>query len=163
MSISLARSGKSHWITIAAGVVLLACTFVAGFGLYKLKQYDLFAADTEDPVIIEGNARITLPDSAQDVHAHVEGFQETFIQTRFVIPSSDLPEFLASTLCNNRSFSTSDIRLLLEDSLDRPWWKPTSAEHFKWCEGSTDSFFQRILIDMSDPNTYIVFMVAGDV
>jgi hypothetical protein len=44
---------------------------------------------------------------------------------------------------------------------DFDWWVPDQAEHLEGCTRSSDHSHQTIMIDMTDPDVYVVFVSTG--
>jgi len=53
-----------------------------------------------------------------------------------------------------------DVRVSFQNQLDRPWWKPSSAQEFQWCHGEKEHLYQKIFIDTTSPDKYIVYIMA---
>ena len=147
------------WIAILIGVMVLVFCIAIGMVFWSLRDYDPLSADTNDPSIIEGNAEITLPPSVHNIQSHHEGLREIAVQVRFVMSANELPGFLEQH-CKTEP-NVSDIRQELQQRLDREWWTPTKATRFQWCSGDRENFSQTIFVDMTDSETYIVYVVAG--
>lgn len=118
-----------------------------------------FEADTQDREILEGNIEIKIPEQATEIYGHVDGFRDVDTEIRFTIASGDLDQFLNSTSCI-LALQPEDPRSIFQDQLVRSWWKPTNALKFKWCYEEKEHLNQQILIDMTDADKYIVYVMA---
>lgn len=124
--------------------------------------YQANPTDTYEIGIIEGNADIKIPSSATEIYAFTTGFRDVDANVRFILEAVKLPEFLENTLCAEalREVSPSDYG---KSELDPSWWEPNLAEHLEECEtekelSPTLHTFQRILVDMTNPSLYIVYV-----
>ena len=108
---------------------------------------------------IEGNAEIKLPPSAHEIHAYTTGMRDIFIMVRFSMNGSELPEFLDSTLCNEPLVNSPRLQETVEDRFD--WWKPEQAEYVEACSGEKEHSHQQIIVDMSNKDVYIVYVITG--
>jgi hypothetical protein len=146
---------RGLYVSALSAIVLLGCIAVISLVRWSLKDHDPFVSDDADPSVIEANGEIELPPSAHDIYAHTEGFRAISIQVRFAMDATELSHFLDSTLCSE-PLTGADPALQRESSL--PWWRPMNAQDLWECSGKGGHSYQRILIDMSDPTTYIVYV-----
>ena len=116
-------------------------------------------ADTQDPKILEGNTEIKIPEQATEIYGHIDGFRDVDTEARFIIHPEDLDEFLSSTSCV-LPLLKDDVRVSFQNQLDRPWWKPSNAREFQWCHGEKEHLYQKIFIDTTSPDKYIVYVMA---
>ncbi len=119
-----------------------------------------FAALTRDRSLLEADTGTILPSSATEIHGYVDGFRDVTTHMRFQIPSGDLPFFLNSTSCT-APLSDADIRRQLPGRPDWDWWTPEKAESYGSCTGVTEHMAQLIFIDMTDPQKYVVYVIAS--
>jgi hypothetical protein len=141
----------------------VACLVIIAAGLvaWYLKDWDPFTTDEADPATINANAQIELPPSTRDIHVRVSGFREISTHVRFAIDATDLPQFLDSTLCNEPLAPTNPA-FQEEGSGDLSWWRPGDAQRLQECVGKRTGFYQHVLVDVSNPDTYIVYVYAGN-
>lgn len=118
-----------------------------------------FETDTQDREVLEGSTEIQIPEQAFDLYGHIDGFRDIDTEIRFIIASSDFDKFLESTSCK-LPLATDDVRALFQNQLDRLWWKPTNALKFKWCHVNKEHLSQNILIDITDTDKYIVYIMT---
>jgi len=147
-------------LTALIGIGVLSCIIAICFLAWRLKDFDPFSSDYLEPAVIEGNARIQLPPSARDIHAHTDGFREIFTQARFTMDAADLPGFLEDALCSEPPASI-DPAVLRSPARKPSWWKPMDAQYLLECTGQDEHFYQHILIDISDSETVIVYVSAS--
>jgi hypothetical protein len=109
---------------------------------------------------IEANAEIELPESARGIHAHTEGFRELFTFTRFTIDSKDYRVFLLSTHCSTEPEQLDPTLMPTQTSYysQYSWWNPSSAKTIYECSGSTEHFYQVVRIDMSDDDSFTIYV-----
>ncbi len=147
------------------GAVLTVCLLAGCFGvagwaaLAALTREPLFAPAPATPTLagIERVARITLLPSARNLQAHQEGFQDRIIWVRFEMAPADLPEFVAGTRVAPPLSST--VNPLGQDTVKGlPWWTPGQAQRIAAGTGLIAGGSQAILIDTTDPQTYVVYV-----
>jgi hypothetical protein len=156
---------------------LIICLLILGFLLWKLRdvfkgvnnidatplsefEAEEYSPDLGDKAMIsgiEGNAEFKFPSSSRDIYAYTTGFQDIFIQTRFTIDAEELQEFISSTRCEEPLQRVS----LGGSSSKINWWKLSEAKTVMGCSGSTEHFGQMVYIDMTNPETYIVYVEGG--
>ena len=134
----------------------LAVVGLYGWIMYSLQDFEPFVSDTVDPTVIEANGAFELPPSAHDIFARTEGFQDITTKVRFSMTASDLERFLSSTHCSGPLVVT-DPALQFEDQRVS-WWRPMDALHLEQCTGEVGHDHQRVLVDMSDEDVYIVYV-----
>jgi hypothetical protein len=105
---------------------------------------------------IEGNAEITLPSSAHEIHAYTTGMRDIFIRVRFSMNASELSEFMDSTLCDQPLAKSTALQETTGNRFD--WWVPNQAKYAEECSGEKEHSHQQIIIDMSDEAVYIVYV-----
>ncbi|HLK96162.1 MAG TPA: hypothetical protein VK364_00195 [Hymenobacter sp.] len=136
-------------LTILCGVVL--------FTLTACTTADAGQNSTLDRATIEQYARIKLPASATDIHSYTESGMDRIIYVRFTLPAGDLEQFLRDArytepLRNNYNPIFTDA----QEQFD--WWQTDQAQSFRGIKASEPSFAKNILVDTSDPQTYIVYL-----
>jgi hypothetical protein len=149
--------GKAFLILLALGC--LAFAVCVGWILWELRDWEPFVAQGgNNPELIEANMDIQLPPSAREIQYYYTGFREFSMYVRFTMVSSDLPQFLDSTLCETPLREYDPSR---QGTAPPDWWRPVDAERLQGCSGGREGFQQVIRIDMTDPDTYIVYVFAG--
>jgi hypothetical protein len=156
---SAARPRWLWWLLGGSAILGLGC--VAAFGLLLVSACDnpLLGGYQEDLTTaqIEGIGRITLPPSAGGVHARAGGFQDRFIHIRFDMAPADLGPFLKGT---RYTPSVGPAKQVPFQSIapDAPWWRPQDAQRFEAGNNFVDGISQTVLVDMTDPERYIVYV-----
>jgi hypothetical protein len=163
-----AERKKWSWkkgLSAFALTLALGCLATVIWITWQLRDYEPFTAsdyypsrpDSYEVSFIEGNADITLPPSAHDIYAYTTGFQDIFIKVRFSMRANELDEFMQSTLCQE---SLTQMEPEQPSTSDRTfdWWTPDQAGQLKGCTGSKDHSHQTVMIDMSNPSIYVVFV-----
>jgi hypothetical protein len=105
---------------------------------------------------MESLAYVTLPPSAADIRAECDGFTDFYIYLTFTMSPDDLAAFQTAILT---PLSDADIPpVLLNNTQMREWGlNPDAITTF--AAGEYDEFpFQFVLIDMSDPARYVVWV-----
>ena len=164
---------RSTILKIAAGFVVVAiigCVALTFWSSSLFKDIDPFTAYDYQPVptntyqiaAIEGNAEIKIPPSAREIYSYTTGFREISIMARFTIKADELSAFMENTLCKEplHQISPSAQR---NHSNDQTWWEPNLASHLEGCSSvkelsPTAHVGQEILIDMTNPNNYIIYV-----
>lgn len=154
------RWDRQSCIVRLLGLVVLSCILVAGYAVWWVTHSDPFSSDSADPDFLEANTEIRFPPSAREIRAHTEGFREISTLVRFTMSPADLPQFLDSTLCSVPP-ALADPSLQPRGVGAPSWWRPMDAERLQECLGERVDFYQHVLVDVSNPNTYIVYVSAG--
>ncbi len=163
-------------ISVKTTVILFICLSIFSFMLWKVRlQSSTFNSTSSTPLsefeaneyspdlsnaelisAIENNAEFKFPASARDIYAYISGFQDIFIQTKFTIKAKELQELISSTRCNK---SLQALKIPLENTISTPaWWKLSEAKTVMTCSGTTETFGQTVYIDMTNTDTYIVYI-----
>lgn len=155
------------WWTVAIlGTSFFVCVLLAGVVVWQLSQINFWddgflSGPTEDVTIeqIEDVARITLPSSAIQAHAELQGFQDRLIHVRFTMDAADLPQFLADSRC---SVLTPAVDMPFQEGItpDTDWWIPETAQTFETCNDFAGGIGQTILVDTTDSQSYVVYVVT---
>lgn len=166
---SSARGKIPRWVFLLVGIFwagVVLCAVGGGLAFWAFRNFDpLASTGIEDLPAekVEQAAAIKLPPSARGLHSYYESFQDYAINVRFEMNAADLPVFLASTHVAQPLSSSSMPNNILPD-IGRPWWQPHAAKRFLAGDGSVTvpngPDYQSILIDTSDPNTYVVYVAA---
>ena len=122
---------------------------------FEAHTYQPVPTDMQEISAIEGNANIKFPPSAHEIYAYTTGFRDISIQVRFSMQSSELPEFLNNTLCN-QPLATSSPQEQYQSDLD--WWVLSQAQHLEECFGKTEHSRQHLFVDMTNEEVYVVYV-----
>jgi hypothetical protein len=77
---------------------------------------------------------------------------------KFELPPSDLDAFTKSVGYTNQ-IQNNDFSLSITDPPDKaPWWDPQTVKIFAGGHIYTSSFAKMILIDKTNPNSYIIYL-----
>jgi hypothetical protein len=154
-----------------SAIIGFTCLLFVIWLIWEVKNFDPLSSETYQPnptdtyeiSIIEGNADIKIPSSATEIYAFTTGFRDIDANVRFVLDAAQLPEFLKGTLC-----TTEPLKEVSPSDYERPellpsWWTPNLAKHLEECNIEkeflpTEHTFQQILVDMTNPNSYIIFV-----
>ena len=152
---------RRRWLGLASAlVVLLGAAGLLGAALLS-GDNPLTSSGQENlsRAEIASLARVTLPAGASNVHALAGGFQDRFIHLRFDLPASDLPALVAA---QGWPPLTPGGVVPFQASLEpqRPWWQPRQAERFLVGGGAVANTNQSVLIDITDPNTSVVYLAT---
>jgi hypothetical protein len=116
--------------------------------------------DVQDRVALAGNTGMVIPKSASGLHGVINGDQTIRTHMRFDIPASDLNEALKNTGCSG-ALSNKDIRAQVQEYPQRDWWTPGQAQTYASCNAAQEDVTQLIFVDMTDPQHYIVYVIAS--
>src|SRR5258706_1091839 len=145
------------WLLGGLALVLVGCVVVVGLGVWFFSSFEM-GSTIEDELSresIEGMIEAKMPPSASNIHSYYTGFQDYFAQVRFDIPAADLPQLLASSPYT-QTLSMVDNPFGSGPN-DRDWWRPYEAQRFQWGKSTKVGETFVLLIDMTDPNRYIVY------
>jgi hypothetical protein len=117
--------------------------------------------DVQDRTALEGNTGMIIPQSAGGIHGVINGSQKITTYMRFDIPASDLSEALKNTGCSTALNGTDDIRKQLQQYPKRDWWTPEKAQKYVSCNATHEYVVQEVFVDLTDPQRYIVYVVAS--
>ena len=117
--------------------------------------------DVEDRAALEGNTGMVIPQSAGGLHGVINGSQTLMTHMRFDIPASDLNEALKNTGCSTALTSVDDTRKQLQQYPKRDWWTPEKAQKYASCNAAHEHIAQQIFVDMTDPQHYIIYVIAS--
>lgn len=159
------RWGCGQWLGAFALIILLSCLAATAWLKWQLKDYEPFTSRGYYPSLpdgdalswIESNVEIEFPPSAYDIYTYSTGLQELFTKVRFSMSADELNEFLESTLCQE-PLKDIEPEQLPSSVGTTDWWTPDQAEHLESCTGRKDHSHQTIIIDMTTPDVYIVFV-----
>lgn len=157
------------WVTAGCGVLTLvlgvAVVAVGWFALGQLGSFDFLGSTLVDkltPAQIEQAAAIKLPPSARAIHSTYESFQDYNLHVRFEMDAADLPAFTAQLPITQPLTSTMPNSIV--STINQVWWQPTSATTFQAVEESVNlpngPQSIALLIDTTNPTTYIVYVAA---
>lgn len=157
------QHGLARWVKVLIGLSLI------GFAALAIGGYALLATFRDQPFFLEqaqpsttaeiaSIARISIPASASNIHAHAAGFQDRYIYVRFDLPPADLNSFLGVTRYTPAVSESSAIPFQESIEPDETWWKPRSATRFLSGTNFVDGISQSVLIDISNPELYIVYV-----
>ncbi len=161
---------KITWrkVLVSLGAIIgFACLFfviwLMNFDPLSSYAYQPNPTDTYEISLIEGNADIKIPDSATEIYTFTTGFRDIDVNVRFILDAAELPEFMANTLCVEplKEVTPSDYG---KSEVDPSWWNDLRlAKHLEECKiekefSPNEHTFQRILIDMTNPSSYIVYV-----
>ena len=123
-------------------------------------SYQAVPTDMPEILAIEGNAGIIFPDSTREVYAYTTGLRDIFVMARFEIDADELDVFVGSTLCSQAlSIASEGAYQKLEGNPS--WWEPYKSTHLEECYGEAERSRQHILVDMTDTETYIVYVTTS--
>ncbi|MFL5807157.1 MAG: hypothetical protein ACJ8CR_36185 [Roseiflexaceae bacterium] len=145
------------WLLGGLTLLLVGCVVVVGLGVWFFNGFEM-GSTIEDQLSREDIERLIeakLPPSATAIHSYYTGFQEYFAQVRFEMSAADVSTFLASSAFT-QTLSTADNPLGPGPD-DRDWWRPYEAQRFQWGKSAKVGEAFVLLIDMTDPNRYIVY------
>jgi hypothetical protein len=158
----LSRLGKMTILAITAVIVLiLGIVFLLSVRiLHPGAPAEYGPGDVRGRSELEGNTGTKIPASATGIYGTVDGLGDITTHLRFTLPSADLAEFISSTACT-APLVDGDIRAQLRGVPDRSWWAPEKAGKYGSCMAATARLAQLVFVDMTDPQSYIVYVIAA--
>jgi hypothetical protein len=123
--------------------------------LFEAHVYQPGPMDLSELSAVEGNAAIKFPPSAHEIHAYMTGIRDIFALVRFSMQATDLPVFLASTLCHE---SPEPVIPTTRTNSEFDWWIPDQAQYAEGCTGSNGPTRQEVIFDMTEEEIFIVFV-----
>jgi hypothetical protein len=126
---------------------------------------------------IERWGRLTMPESAQDIQAHVDtGGLDALVVLTFKLPPDDLPSFLAGAgysepleSVDPEFFSVAHFLSFSDDlaawPTDDEWDRMIQDPSLRLMEASHDDpdFHRSVLVDQTDPSLYTIYLVHFEV
>lgn len=147
-----------------AFVIVLAVGGVAFFAFTMWAMNDVFGNINFDWQGDEARTKaqdlldVTFPDEAANFHMHYITWQDWHASIRFEIPATVGTGWVSQQLCfGELARNPGLIYVLPNDSLD--WWQPQQSEDNLSGSCGNDPYYH-ILIDQTDPNTWIVYLTA---
>lgn len=153
------------WVSAFTLILVLGCLVTIIWIVWQLRNYEPFTArhyypsrpDSYEISSIESNANMKLPSSAHDIYTYITGFQDIFIKVRFSMSADELGEFMKSTLCQESLEQMGPILSSTSDGTSE-WWIPEQAKLLEGCTGGKEHSHQTVMIDITDPSVYVVFV-----
>ena len=141
-------------VAVGGGLLVLGTVWLVVYFVHP----PVFGIDTDTPTTlqIEGLGHFKLPGSARNIHAHAEGFQDHGLWAVFEMAPSDEAALWASSLCKESPANVSKKDEMV--GIARPWWHPWSATSFVFREKDAPSLSQRIFIDTSNSEQFVVYV-----
>jgi hypothetical protein len=157
---------KKYRRAIIISFVVIALLF-AGSVYFAIRAVnDLFETSKVTPTAPEYAewVRVWLPESTRDFQAYGEGWQDWYVEARFDIPVSELPEFISKN-----KLQRSEASDVPKSQFDLEWFRPTGKlEAYELIPApdaalmTTTGFYPSFWIDRSDAEQVIVYIVAFD-
>lgn len=114
---------------------------------YQLKSY-------------EDNAEIIIPTDATEIYVYSSGLNKLSTRIRFSINSNKLDGFIENTLCTEPP-TEFDANLYIPSNGKTNQWTLKEGSNYIRCFGVKENTRQTIIIDITDPNNYIVYIFAS--
>lgn len=147
------------WLIGGVTLLLIACVALGGYGLWRFSQIDLLSTTANDTLTqaqIEQLIEARLPPSATNVHSYYTKFQDYFACVSFEIDPADLHTFVATTPFT-QPLSVTTPPAPSTGPCNSAWWHPHTATHLEGTSRPVGSGTETLMIDMSDPQRYIVY------
>lgn len=150
---------QRRWLIIGGALVVLLLAFVA-FSVLVFSIGGLGGPTRNmTPEQAAALARVTLPPSAHNVEYIDGGFQDRFIHLRFDMDAAELDSFLRGTFVAP-PLTDTDVPFQASLEPDESWWQPRNASTFKSGGGSRNGVYQSLLVDMTNAQTYVVYVAT---
>lgn len=147
--------GRSYVIRrLAIAAALTATVFLLLF-YYAVSNLMCFCVEFSELELAEANGDIKLPNSTRNLRGYTEGVNELRTLIRFEMDADDLFDFIDNSICSDPLKPT----IPGSHTNDRVrWWDADETEKLMICHGQDGPSRQTILVDVSDPDTYRVFV-----
>lgn len=167
------RTPLNRWLAILAMVMLCPAIVYIYVWFYDsmkgefdtntetYESYQPVPTDLPAMAMLEGNADMKFPPSAHEIYGYVTGFRELYTDVRFSVKANELAGFLKTTLCDEPLqiiVPTTEQKELELQQASRIWFRPYQAEVLQECSAEKGPSHQRILVDITDPQIYIVYV-----
>ncbi len=116
--------------------------------------------ETIDRTTIEDYARIKLPQTATNIHAHTERGIDSLILLKFSLLPAALPQFLAKSGFQSGLKDGYNPLQFNEPDQTNPWWTPQNATVFAGIASGHGQFIRHIFVDQTNPTSYIIYVEA---
>jgi len=160
------RNPRSRRILLLGGGLVLLILGLAIFAPRELNQADIFNSGQADleAAELEKLTGITLPAGASGLRSHVESWQDRIVHLRFALPAAELPAWVASQTWESPPAAGPleyPFASPPEWVADKGWWQPQQATSFQ-IGGLRNGagIYQHVLIDTSDPDRALIYVVS---
>ncbi len=161
---------RLHFKKIVTGlIVLTAIIFFVGLVLLIQfsKKFDFTSENyfpsypmSDQLELYESNSEIIIPADASEIYVYSSGLNELSTRIRFSINSDKLDGFIENTLCAE-PLSEFDASIYIPSNGETNPWTLKEGSNYKRCIGFKENTRQTIIVDITDPNNYIVFVFAS--
>lgn len=107
-----------------------------------------------------GYTQLQLPSSVHDFYEHESGLQSTMHQSRFSLPSRDLPSLKLP--CVLGSIQTGPPAFAQVGTNSRDWYTPEKASRHQGCDFNVNGIPGSVLVDLGGPGDPVVYLVTSD-
>lgn len=130
----------------------------ASASVYSTHKSLLSDLSHQDILRLEGNATLKFPTSAHEIYANMFGKQSNNV--RFSMKASEFSGFIKTTLCKQprENYIPTNTEIASQYAYVIEWWRPFEAKTLERCSGSSEDVSQMIYADMTDPDTYIIYI-----
>lgn len=148
---------KQGLVVLFLVLILVSC----GAILIWFTSWDPFSSSINDPALLGINADFEVPESARNIEGYFEGLNNFSMYGKLDMDASDFEVFEANANCEMpfRPLNEIETRTRLNISSRFGWWQP--SEQSLICTGRSDGCGKTLIVDISDPNVYTVYVDAG--
>lgn len=163
---------RLRWFLVSAILIVLGFVGIAAIlpvcgcspAVREVMTYETTVIDVDGEAArsqIEQQFNIILPDTASNLYYYYKTYRVFFMQTRFDLPSDDASAFLDSIdhMCFEQPL-TDNLMPFGSPESKKPWWQPRSATHFMGAENCGDNPYWQLMVDQSDDDIWIVYILG---
>jgi hypothetical protein len=145
---------------IIFGVVLGFLIWLSSSFSFTSENYFPSYPTSDQLDLYESNGEIIIPTDASEIYVYSSGLNELFTRIRFSINSDKLDFFIENTLCTE-PLTEYDANLYTSSNGDTDPWTLKEGSIYNRCIGSRENTIQTIIVDITNPNNYIVYVFTS--
>jgi hypothetical protein len=150
--------------------ILITCAVPAaltvGWFFLRASWIPFSGNDLQSRAEVERIGQFKFPPGATEIATSYVGMQDPTLQVRFKLPARDLDQFMQSASLPRPLSSSAIPHDIGNPGPTQPWWNPRRPAVFQAGELTTQAGSSRrelhraVLIDQSDPEQFVVWLVA---
>jgi hypothetical protein len=166
----LSKRHRIYWLLpilgggIALGILLILVLLngaAASLGSWISDNPGCIGNEPYSNQMIEQMGRFRLPQSAREIVATSEAWQDCFVYVSFEFDSSDLPKFLESTFVLPPLTLTNHV-LGFDNLPSELEWEFDADRNYLYGTGNNgNGEYQTVAVDTENPNSYVVYIITG--
>lgn len=158
------RKPSNLWKWLLAGTLVIfglcALAFVA-FAYWAADSWDIDAefSGSEAKTNIEELIAAPLPESATEIHLYYLAWQDFFAYIRFDAPAEDILAWLEENDFCFKDLKENEQAYLFREAEELAWWRPNEASRYAVSEQCGENPYYELVIDQTNPDFWIVYLV----